>query len=81
MISESAGRVGIIKNDGLAETGSFGQSDRAGNLNGKNVVVEMAANFFADLAGKTFAPVIHSNQSAGDFQGMVKIILNQIDSF
>src|SRR6266481_7735137 len=70
----------VVDEDRLAEAGGLGQTYTAGNDGVKNLFAEELLQIVGYLTGKVGSIVVHREQDAFDFDGVVKGIANSVDS-
>src|SRR5208283_354671 len=70
----------VVSENGLAETGRFGQANAAGDDSGKDLIREKLSKIIGDLACQVRAVVIHGEEYALYLQRMLEGVANSIDS-
>jgi hypothetical protein len=79
-VAFGATRAGIVAQNGFTKAGGFGQSDAAGNGGAEYLLSEELPEVRGHLAGQVGPVVIHGEENAGDFQGVIKGFADSVDS-
>ena len=71
--------AGVVGKDGFAETGGFGEADAAGDGGLEDLILEEFAEIGGDLAGEVGAVVVHGEENAFNFEGMLEGFADSLD--
>ncbi len=65
--------------EGFAETGGFGDADVARDVGVKELVREMAADFFDDLGGEAGAGIVHGHYESEELELGIEIFADEVN--